>query len=64
MVGRPRTDLVTDDMLDTFVVAGDHDDLALGLERLAAAGLDTAVIFDSLNTDLPDLLDATRRALP
>jgi 5,10-methylenetetrahydromethanopterin reductase len=58
--GQPRTDLVTDELLDTFVVAGDRDDLAAGLQRLASAGLDTAVVFDSLNADLPALLDAAQ----
>lgn len=60
--GQPRADLVTDELLDTFVVAGDRDDLAAGLQRLASSGLETAVVFDSLNTDLPTLLDAARRA--
>lgn len=60
---RPRTDLVTDELLDTFVVAGDRDDLATGLRRLARAGLETAVVFDAFHANLPELLAAARRAL-
>lgn len=62
--GAPRVDLVDDDVLDTFTVAGDHDDLAAGLHRLADAGLDVAVVHDQLEPDLPALLDAVRVSAP
>lgn len=60
--GNPRADLVDDDVLDTFTVAGDHDDLTAGLHRLAEAGLEVAVVHDQLEPDLPALLDAVRVA--
>ncbi len=44
--GAPRSDLVTDEILDTVAVCGDDNDVAAGLARLAEAGLDTAVLHD------------------
>ncbi|NED94745.1 LLM class flavin-dependent oxidoreductase [Phytoactinopolyspora alkaliphila] len=61
--GAPRVDLVNDDVLDTFTVAGDRDDLATGLHRLVNAGLDVAVVHDQMEPDLPALLDAVRAAV-
>lgn len=60
--GEPRTDLVTEDMLDTFVVAGDEDDVRAGIARLAHAGLATAVIHDQNTPNLPQVLRVVHRA--
>jgi 5,10-methylenetetrahydromethanopterin reductase len=44
--GRPRTDLVTDRILDTFAVAGTPRECAAAVRRLADAGLGTLVVMD------------------
>ena len=44
--GRPRADLVGDELVDLFTLAGDADDIAGGVGRLAAAGLGTLVVQD------------------
>ncbi|MBU2664779.1 LLM class flavin-dependent oxidoreductase [Actinoplanes bogorensis] len=49
--GSPRTDLVTDELLNEVAVAGTTDDVAHGLSRLADAGLDVAVIRDDPAVD-------------
>jgi 5,10-methylenetetrahydromethanopterin reductase len=46
LAGDLRTDLVDDDVVDTFVVAGTPADAAARLADFAAAGLDVAVIRD------------------
>lgn len=59
--GSPATELVTDELLDTFAVAGDEEDCARGLAALAEAGLDVAVINDESTRDPgPALLAALR----
>ncbi len=54
-LGAPRTDLVTDEILDSVAIAGDRDDVAAGLRRFADAGLGTAIIHDQGSLE-PDLL--------
>ncbi|MFE9958975.1 LLM class flavin-dependent oxidoreductase [Micromonospora sp. NPDC005299] len=44
--GVPRTDLVTDDLLDAVVAAGTVADAARAFDRLEKAGLDVAVVRD------------------
>jgi 5,10-methylenetetrahydromethanopterin reductase len=50
-VGAPRTDLVTDELLDGLVAAGTVSDAARAFDRLAAAGLDVAVVRDDPAVD-------------
>lgn len=47
LAGEAATDLVTDEMLDTFAVAGDTATCAAALRRFAQAGADGLVIVDS-----------------
>lgn len=54
--GQPRTDLVTDEHLDTFVAAGNRDDIVAALGRFADGGLDTAVVFDQIDQPLDRVL--------
>ena len=44
--GSPEVDLVDDSLIDTFAVAGDVPGCVAGLQRLAASGLDCAVLRD------------------
>lgn len=60
--GQLRIDLVTDEILDAVVLAGDRDDLAAGLRRFADAGLGTAVIHDQLSNDPGLVLDQLQAA--
>lgn len=61
--GQPRTDLVTEDHLDSFVAAGDRDDVVAAFSRFADAGLDTAVVFDQVDQPLEVVLDEVTAAL-
>jgi 5,10-methylenetetrahydromethanopterin reductase len=54
--GAPRADLVTDELLDTFAVAGDRDDAAEGFRRLASAGVDVLIVRDDGGDDPAGLL--------
>ena len=56
--GAPRTDLVDDRILDTFVVAGDHDTCAARVAELADAGLDALVVHDQMADDPVAQLEA------
>lgn len=58
--GEPATDLVTDEMLDTFAVAGNTEMCAAALTRFAEAGADGLVIVDSAGPGMAthDLLGA------
>lgn len=64
--GRARVDLVTDDLLDVFAVAGTPAQCAAGLAALGDAGVDTVLIRDDVDADVERLLgeaaDAHRRA--
>ncbi len=55
--GSPAVELADPDVIDTFAVAGDLDDCAQGLDRLADAGLDTAVLCDLGDERIEGLLD-------
>ncbi len=46
LAGDPATDLVTDDILDTFTIAGDEAQCVAGLLRYAETGLDSLVLID------------------
>lgn len=61
--GEPRVDLVTDELLDEVAVAGDVAGAARGLERLAAAGLDVAVIRDDPATEPAETLRVAREVM-
>jgi 5,10-methylenetetrahydromethanopterin reductase len=54
--GRSAADDVTEDMIDSFAVAGDLDACVAALDRLAAAGLDSAVLKDPGDASVDDLL--------
>ena len=58
--GAPRVDLVDDEVLDTFAVAGSPDDAAAALARYARAGLDVAVVRDDPGIDPDTALRAAR----
>ncbi|MEE8599948.1 LLM class flavin-dependent oxidoreductase [Euzebya tangerina] len=60
--GTPRSDLVTDQILDTVAIAGDRDDVAAGLRRFADAGLATAVIHEEVTQDQTRMLDQVQAA--
>ncbi|MGH3683342.1 MAG: hypothetical protein ACRDT2_24205, partial [Natronosporangium sp.] len=59
LAGDPAEHLVTDELIDTFAVAGDPAQCRAGLDRLAAAGLDTAVLRDPGDRTITDLLALT-----
>jgi 5,10-methylenetetrahydromethanopterin reductase len=44
LAGRPAVELVTDDLLDLLVIAGDREICAAGLRRFQDAGLETIVL--------------------
>jgi 5,10-methylenetetrahydromethanopterin reductase len=60
--GHPRSDLVSDTILDSVAIAGDRDDLAAGLSAFAEAGLGTAVIHDQMSDDPGRLVDHLQAA--
>ena len=60
--GRSAAELVSDDILFTFAVAGSERECAEGFTRLRKAGLDTLVVRDDGETDPRDILEAARRA--
>lgn len=57
LAGEPAEDLVTEDLIDTFAVAGDLADCRAALDRLAAAGLRRAVLRDPGDAAVDGLLD-------
>jgi 5,10-methylenetetrahydromethanopterin reductase len=57
ITGATRVDLVDDDLVRTFAVAGDPDDCAAGIRRFADAGLQTLVIRDDGRANPERLLD-------
>lgn len=60
--GQPRSDLVSDEILDAVAIAGDRDDVASGLRRFADAGLGTAVIHEGVSEHPGLLLDQVQAA--
>jgi alkanesulfonate monooxygenase SsuD/methylene tetrahydromethanopterin reductase-like flavin-dependent oxidoreductase (luciferase family) len=63
--GQPRTDLVDDALIDLFTLAGDAQDIAAGVGRLANKGLSTLVLQDrggAGTNGLVRLLEAARAA--
>ena len=60
--GNPRSDLVTDEILDAVAIAGDRDDLAAGLRAFADSGLGTAVIHDQMSDDPGRMLEHLQAA--
>ena len=60
--GAPRVDLVDDEVLATFAVAGSVDEAASGLQRYADAGLDVVVVRDEPGPDPETALRAAREA--
>jgi 5,10-methylenetetrahydromethanopterin reductase len=61
LAGSPATELVDDEMIDTFTVAGDLDGCLHGLQRLQAAGLDAAVLRDPGDAGIDGLLERATR---
>lgn len=55
LAGEDASDLVDDELLATFAVAGTPIECAAGLQRFADAGVDSLVVMDDGSTD-PDLL--------
>ena len=56
LAGSPAEDLVTDELIDTFAVAGDPAQCRTGLDRLAGAGLNAAILFDPGDESVTELL--------
>lgn len=56
MAGAPRADLVTDELLDVLVAAGTAAEAAAAFDRLAAAGLDVAVVRDDPDVEPAETL--------
>jgi 5,10-methylenetetrahydromethanopterin reductase len=61
--GRPAADLVTDDLVDTFAVAGTPSDCRAALARWAEVGLDCAVAVVPGTADMPRQLERLGREL-
>ena len=61
--GRTAVDLVTDDMVDAFAVAGTPSECRAALARWAEAGLDCAVAVVPAGADLPRQLEHIGREL-
>ncbi len=62
--GRPAVELVTDDLIDTFVAAGTVDECAASLARYREAGLTTLILHDRGDqADVKQLLESGRRSL-
>lgn len=59
---RPAVELATDELLATFAIAGNPDDCAAAIQRLAAAGLDTLILHDPGHGDPTSLLPAATTA--
>ncbi|HEY0217349.1 MAG TPA: LLM class flavin-dependent oxidoreductase [Cellulomonas sp.] len=57
LAGQDGADLVDDDLLRTFTLAGDPDEVAAGMVAFADAGLDTLVVMDDGVTPADDSLD-------
>ena len=63
VAGAPRVDLVTDELLDRLVAAGTPADVAAAFGRLAAAGLDVAVVRDDPAVEPEETLRQARAAV-
>jgi len=63
MARRAAADLVTDDLVDTFAVAGTPADCRAALARWAEAGLDTAIAVVPERADLARQLEHLGREL-
>lgn len=59
LAGTPRTELVTDDLLERVVAAGTVDDAAAALTRLDDAGLDVVVVRDDPDVDPAEIIRIT-----
>jgi 5,10-methylenetetrahydromethanopterin reductase len=57
LAGRSAEVYVTDEIVDTFAVAGDLDTCFSGLDRLAQAGLNSAILLDPGDDTVQDLLN-------
>jgi 5,10-methylenetetrahydromethanopterin reductase len=55
--GRDATDLLNDEILDAFTVAGSFDDCVRGIRRFADAGLDSLVVMDDGLGDPASVID-------
>jgi 5,10-methylenetetrahydromethanopterin reductase len=64
LAGSPAVDLTDEQQVDTFSVAGNLDDCLQGLDRLARAGLDTAVLCDLGDDRVDGLLELAARYRP
>jgi 5,10-methylenetetrahydromethanopterin reductase len=60
--GDPASDLVTDDILDTFAIVGDPEQCAEGLLRYHAAGADTVVLIGDPGSAPAEAVTAVRLA--
>jgi 5,10-methylenetetrahydromethanopterin reductase len=58
LAGQDGADLVDDDLLRTFTLAGTPDDVAAGMAAFADAGLDTLVVMDDGVSPGPQALEA------
>jgi 5,10-methylenetetrahydromethanopterin reductase len=58
--GRPAVELVSDDLLDLLVVAGDREMCAAGLRRFQEAGLETVVLLEIPGSPTADVITEAR----
>jgi 5,10-methylenetetrahydromethanopterin reductase len=56
LTGRAAETYVTDEIIDTFAVAGDREACFAGLDRLAQAGLNSAILLDPGDNSVEDVL--------
>lgn len=59
--GRPRVDLVTDELVDRFTVCGNHIEAAASWQRFAEAGLDVAIVRDDPEVETEQMLAVASR---
>jgi alkanesulfonate monooxygenase SsuD/methylene tetrahydromethanopterin reductase-like flavin-dependent oxidoreductase (luciferase family) len=57
LAGADGSDLVDDDLLRTFTLAGNPDEVADGMRAFAEAGLDTLVVMDDGVSPAEEALD-------
>lgn len=62
LTGRPSVDLVTDEIVSTFTVAGTPDECAAAVARFRDAGLDSLVVRDDGDGDVSELLTRAQTA--
>jgi 5,10-methylenetetrahydromethanopterin reductase len=63
LAGQPAVELVSDDLLDALVVAGDREMCAERLHRLQEAGLETVVLLETPGSSTADVITEARACI-